>query len=372
MRVTSGSQREPTLTRREPGFGGRFHRNPAGHPPGEAGSLFRPGVTRSVEQRAMTGAIVGLDHVQVAAPAGCEDDARRFYGALLGLEEIEKPPLLAARGGVWFRVGATGTARRRRSRLRPGDEGASGAPRLRRHAALERLAERLEERGIDDHVGRTGGDPRRRALLRRRPVGQPHRARRLTSPPVPRVLISPHTKREENRGAVVDGRRQDDVRSLVLVRRIAQRGVSRRLHSRAQRCSPCSCQPARHASRPSPRTRRSRRSPGRRRRDRRSRRRRGRGRRPDVVRVPVGAMPVVRWCVRTGRTAPSIGGASTTAYVVVVGGRRLAPSGAGNGVERRRLRDGGVERHGARHRSGRAAEHRSRRRSAARPWSARR
>ncbi len=53
----------------------------------------------------MSGPIVGLDHVQVAAPSGCEDEARRFYGALLGLEEIAKPPLLAARGGVWFRVG---------------------------------------------------------------------------------------------------------------------------------------------------------------------------------------------------------------------------------------------------------------------------
>lgn len=50
--------------------------------------------------------IVGLDHVQVAAPAGCETDARAFYGGLLGLEELEKPPLLAARGGVWFRAGA--------------------------------------------------------------------------------------------------------------------------------------------------------------------------------------------------------------------------------------------------------------------------
>ena len=42
--------------------------------------------------------IVGLDHVQVAAPAGCEEDARAFYGVLLGLEEIEKPALLASRG----------------------------------------------------------------------------------------------------------------------------------------------------------------------------------------------------------------------------------------------------------------------------------
>jgi catechol 2,3-dioxygenase-like lactoylglutathione lyase family enzyme len=49
--------------------------------------------------------IAGIDHVQVAAPAGCEADARRFYGELLGLEEIEKPERLRRRGGVWFRCG---------------------------------------------------------------------------------------------------------------------------------------------------------------------------------------------------------------------------------------------------------------------------
>jgi catechol 2,3-dioxygenase-like lactoylglutathione lyase family enzyme len=43
-----------------------------------------------------------LDHVQVAAPAGCEPAARRFYGELLGLDEVEKPTALAGRGGVWF------------------------------------------------------------------------------------------------------------------------------------------------------------------------------------------------------------------------------------------------------------------------------
>jgi catechol 2,3-dioxygenase-like lactoylglutathione lyase family enzyme len=45
-------------------------------------------------------------HVQLAAPPGCEEDARRFFGELLGLEEIEKPESLRSRGGVWFRVGA--------------------------------------------------------------------------------------------------------------------------------------------------------------------------------------------------------------------------------------------------------------------------
>jgi catechol 2,3-dioxygenase-like lactoylglutathione lyase family enzyme len=50
--------------------------------------------------------IVGLHHVQLAAPPGCEDAARHFFGALLGLEELPKPASLAGRGGVWFRVGA--------------------------------------------------------------------------------------------------------------------------------------------------------------------------------------------------------------------------------------------------------------------------
>ena len=50
--------------------------------------------------------IEGIDHVQLAAPRGCEAAARAFFGDLVGLEEIEKPPLLAARGGCWFRVGA--------------------------------------------------------------------------------------------------------------------------------------------------------------------------------------------------------------------------------------------------------------------------
>lgn len=50
----------------------------------------------------MTG-IVGIHHVQLAAPAGSEDRLRWFYGAVLGLPEVAKPPVLAARGGVWFR-----------------------------------------------------------------------------------------------------------------------------------------------------------------------------------------------------------------------------------------------------------------------------
>ena len=50
--------------------------------------------------------VVGLHHVQIACPVGSEDALRSFYGGLVGLPEIAKPPVLAARGGVWFRVGA--------------------------------------------------------------------------------------------------------------------------------------------------------------------------------------------------------------------------------------------------------------------------
>jgi catechol 2,3-dioxygenase-like lactoylglutathione lyase family enzyme len=49
--------------------------------------------------------VVGLDHVQIAIPAGGEETARAFYGGLLGLTEVPKPPALAGRGGCWF-VGA--------------------------------------------------------------------------------------------------------------------------------------------------------------------------------------------------------------------------------------------------------------------------
>jgi catechol 2,3-dioxygenase-like lactoylglutathione lyase family enzyme len=46
-----------------------------------------------------------LDHVQVAAPPGGERAARRFYGELLGLAEMDKPEPLRSRGGVWFALG---------------------------------------------------------------------------------------------------------------------------------------------------------------------------------------------------------------------------------------------------------------------------
>jgi catechol 2,3-dioxygenase-like lactoylglutathione lyase family enzyme len=49
--------------------------------------------------------VIGLDHVQLAMPANGEARAREFYGVILGLTEISKPPHLAPRGGLWFQCG---------------------------------------------------------------------------------------------------------------------------------------------------------------------------------------------------------------------------------------------------------------------------
>ncbi|WP_159882085.1 VOC family protein [Paenibacillus puerhi] len=47
----------------------------------------------------------GLDHVQLAAPEGCEVEARHFFNHVLGWMEVPKPEVLAKRGGVWFQCG---------------------------------------------------------------------------------------------------------------------------------------------------------------------------------------------------------------------------------------------------------------------------
>jgi catechol 2,3-dioxygenase-like lactoylglutathione lyase family enzyme len=46
-----------------------------------------------------------LDHAQIAMPRHGESAARQFYGDLLGLTELPKPPNLATRGGLWFQCG---------------------------------------------------------------------------------------------------------------------------------------------------------------------------------------------------------------------------------------------------------------------------
>ncbi|MFF0064161.1 VOC family protein [Streptomyces sp. NPDC005279] len=49
--------------------------------------------------------LAAVDHVQLAAPPGSEDALRAYYADVLGMTEIPKPPVLAARGGCWFQQG---------------------------------------------------------------------------------------------------------------------------------------------------------------------------------------------------------------------------------------------------------------------------
>jgi catechol 2,3-dioxygenase-like lactoylglutathione lyase family enzyme len=91
------------------------------------------------------GSVVGLEHVQIAAPPGCEPEARRFYGELLELTELPKPGALRDSGGVWFAVGP--------GQLHVGVE-EPFAPARKAHpglevapGALDRLAERLVQAG---------------------------------------------------------------------------------------------------------------------------------------------------------------------------------------------------------------------------------
>ena len=140
--------------------------------------------------------IVGLDHVQVAAPPGCEDDARRFYGELLGLEELAKPALLEARGGAWFRAGThelhVGVADDFRAATK-----AHPAFRVDSVEELERLAARLEEQGLEVAVGRPRGDPGDDAVPCPRPVGESGRAQSPDGPtsglpkPIGRLVPQP-------------------------------------------------------------------------------------------------------------------------------------------------------------------------------------
>ena len=51
--------------------------------------------------------ITGIDHVQIAIPPGADDEARAFYGGVLGLPETPKPAPLNASGGMWFVTGST-------------------------------------------------------------------------------------------------------------------------------------------------------------------------------------------------------------------------------------------------------------------------
>lgn len=95
----------------------------------------------------MDDVFVGIDHVQLAAPPGCEAEARRFFGELLGLPELEKPAALALRGGLWFQCGAQQIHIGIEQDFRPARK-AHPALRLRDEVSVEMLEARLKAAGI--------------------------------------------------------------------------------------------------------------------------------------------------------------------------------------------------------------------------------
>jgi biotin carboxylase len=78
---------------------------PSGTTPSTRAMTTDRGVAMSESVDTAKYELAGLHHVQLAIPPGGEDLARRYYGEILGMTELEKPPVLAARGGCWFRSG---------------------------------------------------------------------------------------------------------------------------------------------------------------------------------------------------------------------------------------------------------------------------
>ncbi|GAB3260659.1 VOC family protein [Alteromonas gracilis] len=87
----------------------------------------------------------GLHHVQLAIPAGAEDRCREFWGGVLGFEEVQKPPVLAARGGCWFRGGGLEVHLGVESDFRAAAKAHPGIL----VADIDAVADRLVEHGIE-------------------------------------------------------------------------------------------------------------------------------------------------------------------------------------------------------------------------------
>lgn len=87
--------------------------------------------------------ISALDHVQLAAPPGSEDELRAYYGDVLGMTEIPKPPVLAARGGCWFTAGTAQLHIGTETDFHPANKAHPGL----RVTAIQEYAEKLQAKG---------------------------------------------------------------------------------------------------------------------------------------------------------------------------------------------------------------------------------
>ncbi|MER5203154.1 VOC family protein [Streptomyces sp. NPDC002825] len=88
---------------------------------------------------------LGLHHVQLSLPPGEEEVCRRFYVDVLGMTEIRKPPVLAARGGLWVRSDALEIHLGVEDDFRPSRKGHPGIL----VADIDGLAKRLAGLGVE-------------------------------------------------------------------------------------------------------------------------------------------------------------------------------------------------------------------------------
>jgi catechol 2,3-dioxygenase-like lactoylglutathione lyase family enzyme len=89
--------------------------------------------------------IIGIDHVQLAMPAGGEERAEAFYAGLLGFVRVPKPEPMAQRGGCWFQSGAAAV----HLGVDPGFTPAHKAHPALRVRDLSALAVRLADAGVE-------------------------------------------------------------------------------------------------------------------------------------------------------------------------------------------------------------------------------
>ncbi|MEU6079006.1 glyoxalase [Streptomyces sp. NPDC047108] len=133
-----------------------------------------------------------IDHVQLAAPAGSEERLRPYYTGALGMSELEKPPVLAARGGCWFARGAVQLHIGIEGDFRPARKARPGI----RVSGIDTLAARITAAGAvvtwDTNL------PGHRRFFSEDPVG--NRLEFLEPVPVPEPVTGPAAEPEPVRG----------------------------------------------------------------------------------------------------------------------------------------------------------------------------
>ncbi|WP_342572567.1 VOC family protein [Paenibacillus sp. FSL R5-0749] len=113
----------------------------------------------------MTYRIIGLDHIQLAAPESCESEARHFFNEVLGWTEIPKPEILRKRGGVWFECG--------RHQVHVGIQ-KDFVPATKAHPAFQvQHLDQLRNHLIDNHIHIVDDEAREEEGVRRFYINDP-------------------------------------------------------------------------------------------------------------------------------------------------------------------------------------------------------